>query len=528
MLKALLKKQLLELSRSFFRNGKNGKNRSTGGIIALLSVSFVFLGILFFSMSFSLCGPLVEAGMRWLYFSITGSIAVFLGVFGSVFSTFSSLYQAKDNDLLLSLPIPVSYILIVRLLGVYLMGSLYTCLVMLPAVVVYGIVAARSVADVLCPLLLMILLTLFVLTLSCVLGWMVAKISARLKRKSLITVFISLVFIAAYYVVYFRANSLLQNIAENSAALGSSIKRSVYPLYMLGRAGEGDLASVLLCCLVILLLLFLTCYVLARSFLKLATDQQHGKKTVYKERAVKTKSLPGALLAKELLRFVSSANYMLNCALGAVMAVIGAVMVLIKGAAVREALLSVFGDKPEVLAVIGAGMLCLLSCMNDVTAPSISLEGKALWLSQALPVTPWQVLRAKIALHLLITLPPLLLCGLCIAAAIRIPVLLSVLMLLVAAAYSLLCAVIGLAVNLKKPDLNWTNEAVAVKQNTAIMLVIFGGWAFLAVLAILYLILSRFVPAALFLVFAAAVFSAVSWLLLRWLKTTGSRIFASL
>ena len=45
--------------------------------------------------------------VSWLYFALMGGLGLCLGAFGSVFNTFSSLYLAKDNDLLLSLPIPV-------------------------------------------------------------------------------------------------------------------------------------------------------------------------------------------------------------------------------------------------------------------------------------------------------------------------------------------------------------------------------------------------------------------------------------
>ena len=40
-----------------------------------------------------------------------------MGAFGSVFNTYSSLYLAKDNDLLLSLPIPLRVIISSRLLS---------------------------------------------------------------------------------------------------------------------------------------------------------------------------------------------------------------------------------------------------------------------------------------------------------------------------------------------------------------------------------------------------------------------------
>ena len=60
--------------------------------------------------------------MGWLYFALMGLLAVLLGAFGSVFNTYSGLYLAKDNDLLLSMPIPVNTLMASRLLSVYLMG----------------------------------------------------------------------------------------------------------------------------------------------------------------------------------------------------------------------------------------------------------------------------------------------------------------------------------------------------------------------------------------------------------------------
>ena len=60
---------------------------------------------------------MAAAGMGWLYFALMGLMAMFLGAFGSVFNTYSSLYLAKDNDLLLSLPIPVRIIMASRLVS---------------------------------------------------------------------------------------------------------------------------------------------------------------------------------------------------------------------------------------------------------------------------------------------------------------------------------------------------------------------------------------------------------------------------
>ena len=63
----------------------------------------------------------------------------------------------------------------------------------------------------------------------------------------------------------------------------------------------------------------------------------------------------------------------------------------------------------------------LVAGMNLLTVPSVSLEGEQLWQLQSLPVTPWQVLRAKLDLHLLVTLPPALLCLACGLVLLRAP-----------------------------------------------------------------------------------------------------------
>ncbi len=158
-----------------------------------------FFAIMFFFMSMGLFFALGEVGLESLYFCLVSVLAVALGVFGSVFNTYSSLYLARDNESLLAMPIPPIYIIASRLVSVYAMGLLYEALVIVPAVAVWLIFGSPSALSVVFSILLIPLLGFLILALTCVLGFVVAAISSHLKNKSIITVIISLVLLGGYY-----------------------------------------------------------------------------------------------------------------------------------------------------------------------------------------------------------------------------------------------------------------------------------------------------------------------------------------
>ena len=533
MLSVLLKKQMTEIFRSYFYDAKKNRSRSKAGTAAYL-VFFVcimvgLLGGMFTTLSLAICGAFMAAGMDWLYFAIMGLLSVLLGGFGSVFNTYSSLYLSKDNDLLLSMPIPVNVIITSRLLTVYLMGLMYSLVVILPAVIVYWATAPVSVSVIFGGLLIIFLISVFVLTLSCALGWVVAKISLKLKNKSFITVVISLAFIGGYYFFYFKAQTLIEDLLMNAAVYGDKIKGSAYPLYLFGKVGAGDAFAMLIVSLAILALFALMWALISHSFLKIATSSGNTAKKVYKETAVKQKSIASALLAKEFGRFTSSPNYMLNCGLGILMLPIAGVMLLWQGGAVISALNEIFGTRAGCAPVLLCGAVCLLASMNDMAAPSVSLEGKSLWLMQSLPIIPWQVLRAKLSVQLILTGIPVLFCTVCLAFIYPYTPLELLLTVLVPMLYVLLSALFGLFLGLKMPNLNWTNEITPIKQSACVTIALFSGFGYTALMCAGFMLLNG---CRLGFVGYMSVFGAVTLalcaLLYLWIKKRGSSLFAQL
>ena len=532
MLKILVKKQLGDIFRSYTYDAKKNRARSkeaTIGFTVLFVVLMVgVLGGLFTLLSLAMCESMAQVGMSWLYFTIMTLLAAFLGIFGSVFNTYSTLYMAKDNDLLLSLPIPVRTIMAARLVSVYLMGLMYSAVVLLPAIIVYWVVVGITVPVVVGCMIQLLLLSVFVLTLSCALGWVVAKISQKLKNKSFITVLVSLVFIGAYYFFYAKAQSLLTELLANAAYYGAQIRGKAYPLYLIGRAGAGDGPAMAVVTAVVLVLFVLLFWLLSRSFLRIATASGSTVRRVYREKTAVQRGAGMALLARELRHFGGNPSYMLNCGLGIVMLPAAGIALLIKGRALAQLLDDAFGAGADIVPVLLCAAVCLLASMNDMAAPSVSLEGRQLWLAQSLPVTPWQVLHAKLDTQLLLTGVPMLFCALCAVITLPGGAAEMALAVVVALLYTLLSALAALALGLRLPNLTWTNETTPIKQSGCVMLALFANWFYAIALGGLYFLCGRYLSAAAYLALAAAITAVVCALLLRWVKQRGTRIFAAL
>ncbi len=533
MIKALFKKQMLETFAGFIRNRKNGKKRSKAAVIGFGLLYIYVFGVLiamFYMMADMLCAPLSAAGFGWLYFAIMGMVALLLGVVGSVFITYSTLYQAKDNDLLLSMPIPVSKILLTRLSGVYVMGLLFELLVMIPAIVVWLMQRSAGGAGAVMSILIPLVLSILVLTLSCILGWVVALVAGRMRGrgKSFAMVALSLGFIVIYYYGYSKAYSLLTGILMDPAGAAEAVKGILYPFYHMGLAAEGSFVSMLIFTAIITGLFAAVYVVLSRSFLKMAITKKGTVKVRYQETAVKTASADRALLRKEFKRFTSSANYMMNCGLGLIFMVVAGVFLLIKGDMVTEFLPLIAGENADIVPMGITAMLCMMAAMNDMTAPSISLEGKSLWILQALPVEPWKVLQAKVKLHLLLSAIPMAFLMVSALIVIRPSVEFVILIPVTVGIFAVFMAVLGLMLNLKAPNLTWTNEVVPIKQSMSVMLTMFGGMGLVLGLGIGYYLLMDTADALIYLIGVDVLLTAACIAALRWLKYKGSKIFASL
>lgn len=529
MIRALLKKQLLELGAAFVRSSKTGRRRSragTFGYALLFTVLMLLVMLSFGSMALPLAVTLVPQGLDWLYFVLMELSALTVSVLASAFTSYGHLFRCRDNQQLLALPIPPGAIFAVRCGGVYLTGLIYLLLAWVPSVVCYALAAPRPGEALLAALPVALALAGVSMVLAVLLGWAVALLNRRAQHKSLVTVVGTLLFLAVYYAAFYWVGNAVDALALDAVQAGAAAGRAAAPLRLLGLAAAGSVPALLL-----LLALSAACMAfcgkaLAKPYLRLLTLEPGRVKAEYRAKTQKKQPPRRALLRRELLHLGACPMWLLNCALSSLLMPVLGAAALWKAADLRAFTAAYL---PESLPMLVCGMVCAIAAMNFITAPSVSLEGGTLWLLQSLPVAPQQVLRVKMELQLLLTLPGAWFCAGCAMAALRIPAGQGLLVLAVLAAFVWLTAQLGLALGLCLPNLHWVSEAAVVKRSAASMLAMFGGWLLAGgVLFLPLTLLDYAVPPLAAQTVCLAVLLGLDLLLHRWLCTRGAARFAAL
>lgn len=535
MLKALFKKQLLELFSNIYIDRKSGKkkNKTKTILYALLFVFLFFsLAVAFFAMSYSTGESMINTDFEWIHFVISIFMAIILAVFASMFYTSSAIYKAKDNDLLLSMPIDYKDILISRMLSIFLLVFIYVLIVLLPSYVCYWILKdGLNIAAIIFEIIFIFVLTILAVSLSCIIGYLVTLISAKLNNNNIGKVILYLVFFGLYYYVCFNLQDLITELIANALMYGTVIKNYAYPLYMMAKSCMGDGVSLFIVSACVIVIFILVYTVLSKSFYRLTLIKDDTKKKEYKKSDIKASNVDKTLLRKEFKHYLSSITYMLNCSLGSVMMPILGVVVLIN----KDGMVPAFNefiylfDLDNDLIIVGIlAIVCMMSSMTYLTAPSISLEGNNIWILQSTPVDITKVFKAKLNLHYILTIPSALILTGCLLYAFNVEYSISMLVLVCVIIYIMFFASFGLMLNVLKPNLIWTSDVVPIKQDLTIMICLFGGWIVSALIGVGGYFALKYIEGNIYIICVLVLFSLLTRFINNWLATKGAEIFSKL
>lgn len=488
----LMRLRLQGLFSSLLYSKKTGSvKRRSPTVTAMVVILLVFALV-------SIVGMMVSAAvgvatlafglydMPWFYYTLLALLSFLLMVITGVFTAKSQLFDSKDNDLLLAMPLLPRNILIARMLTLYLIDLLFEAFVMVPAGVVSLFYARPTFAGVVFYVLAVLLLPLLALAVSAFFGWLLAVAESHCRNKTLPQTILSMAFFILYFIFCFRTNEIMQTISDNAQSIAAALKIWAYPFYRLGVAcADGKILSFLLFCAVCLVPMIVCVWLLSRSFLSIVTAKRTARKVVYhadrEERRVSSPLV--ALIRRELAGFFGSFPYLLNAGLGAVLMVLAGVFLLVGGnrfsdiipALSEELGLSLTGDHTVMLFV---ALSFLLSASTDISAPSVSLEGPRIWIPLTIPVKHSTVLLSKTLAHMIVITPPTLFFSLCAVIAAKPSPLTAIWVFLLPFLFNAVTAFVGTLTGVRFPKLDWVDEAIAVKQSMSVlftMLIMLGA-----------------------------------------------------
>ena len=512
-IKTLTKLQLQNLyGLNVLRYTKDKKKKKTtiglGVVWAFLIVMIaVYIGAAVFGYVYLGMAEIVPA-----YLIMLASIVILAF---AIFKAGSVIFQENAYDILCSLPVSQTAIVVSRFLCMYVENLLLTFLVMVPGIVVYGVMVKPALSFYLIGAVVTVFVPLIPITIATFLGALVTAVASRMKHKSLVSAVLSIGIVVGVLgstgqMAAMEENFSIEMIQNMSEILTQAIKDIYPPAIWLGSAMiKGDILTGLLCILGGLVVFAMTIALISVKFHEICRGLYgtHAKHN-YKMEQLKKTSVLGTLYKREMKRYFASSIYVQNTIVGPVMAIIFAVAVLGVGLDTIQQTMEIPLDIAGAVPVLLAGIFAVMT----TTCTSISMEGKEWWIVKSLPIRTKDLLDSKLLFGLSLYLPFWLVSEILLIIALRPGVMELVWLVLLPLILIVFSQVFGLTINLKMPVFDWENEVSVVKQSASAALGGLGGFVVVLVCMVPVLLVpaeySNLVKGALCIVFAV-----VTWIL---------------
>ena len=487
MLKLLIKTRLLALLDSLSQMGNRGKNKKKSlvsvalltlllGLVILVSVGFMFWGYceLFANM----------LGAPWAFWVLAIVYAALLCIIGSIFTVKTQIFESKDNELLLSMPIPQRYVFISRMLVLLIVNMAFETVVLLPCLVIYCIMVGLTFSGAVGFIFVFLLLPFLTLTVSTIIGWIISEIASRVRHKNIVTVTLFLIFFGGYFYMSFSLGGVL---GANGSIFDPSFLKNTFVFWWGADAiANGSFLSLLWLALSSIIPAVLTIIVLDKTFIRIITTKKSANKIKYKGNRLKSSGALFALLKKELRRFFSSTSYILNAGVGTLMTLIMCITFAVISSDILPIVTVEGFEWVESLIPTVAVIICaFFGSMSFVSAPSVSLEEKQLWILQTMPIDSKSVLMAKLITHMIICTPLTLIGAVILCVAYEVGVVMSIFVVLTVVLTVALCDYIGLFFGLAFPKFGWQNENAVIKQSMAVTVSMLSSMVFFVGMGVL-------------------------------------------
>ncbi len=404
---------------------------------------------------------------------LTGMITLLLGIFkaGGI------IYGKKGYDMLVSLPVSKTSIVVARFISMYVTGLAVSALIILPGMIVYSVYGRPSPLAYLIMLVCLIAVPMLSLAISAGIGALVWSVASGMKHKALVEALmmlcvIGLILGASMTVPVDSSLSDMENLKNMAGMMSDSIGKSYPPSAWLGAAvNNSDLPVALGFLAVSIGLIGAAVGLISWKFYEICTRlNEKGARNNYSLSTLEKSTVMRAMVKREAKRYFSSGVYITNTVVGPVMGIAFSVALFFIDFEMLASKMPVVLNLRGAIPFILGGVFTILnpSCV------SISMEGREWWIIRSLPVSKKQIFDSKIIFSICFQMPFYIVSQILAIIALRPTVAELPVLVLVPATIIVLTSVLGIAVNCRWPKMKWDNEVEVVKQSMASFV---GGFA---------------------------------------------------
>ena len=477
---ALFKASLSE-GMSFFKI--RGRNRSKFMKIGLP----IIIGVLFMSAmasyGYMMIESLSETGMEYVTLTLFSLVATIFILAEGVYKTSGLLFNCRDDDIVLALPIKKSTVLLIRMMKFYLFEVMVNALFLAPVMLVYGVTMGMGISFYLISLLALFLLPILPVVVSCVVGGLISYFSIKFRFKNLVEIVLTTIVLVVVLIASYSLQEMIQTIVQNAGSINEAIARVYYPIGEYVDLALGfDVLKLIVFILANVGLLLVMVLVFGKIYYKINSRVKVAKSEVKKRNyKINTHRPMIALIKKEISRFVSSPVFVVNAGFGLVLYILACVLfcinmdgLLAQMAEIEIEWLSadrILGFMPAIMF----GLIFFTSMMTSITSSMISLEGKSFNILKGLPVSAMTIIMSKVLAAMVVIVPIILVGDLMMFVRFDFNIWQILMILIVSVIMPMVAELLGIIVNLKYPKMDAKDDVEVVKQSMSSMIAVFVG-----------------------------------------------------
>ena len=405
--------------------------------------------------------------------------ALVISVLSLVFTFFKSngyLFNFKEYDMLMSLPFEARSVAGCKFLYMYVNTLPWYLSVSGGTMVVYGIYAHPPVLSYIVWAVMTFFLPIIPMLIASFFGFLITKISAGFKKLHIIQTILTFAFVLFIFSLRFIMEDLFKNDQIGSALeMTSQLTGNVSGVYLPAgwfSNGVKDLhvSDILLLIGVSVVLFAIVFAIVGSSYRNINSSlKSHAAARNFRMKAQKKRSVVWSIAYKEFKRLTASTSYMVNGALGEILAILISVVIFFIG--FDRVIAMVMKGSPVTATMLQPAIPLIVYFfvgMVATTTASPSLEGKNYWIIQSLPIEMKTVYQGKMLFNMCLSVPFTLVSTLVLCVSARTPVLETLLYLILGVVLCAFSTAWGCVCGVKHIKLDWENEIEVIKQNSAV------------------------------------------------------------